>query len=303
LLGFARALKIRMPDAKIGITMKHVCAVAIACGAGFLLLSPLDAFAPRLRAQSAELVLCDRVAAEPTDPDKPAEIKGVASIAPADVAIALKYCKAASAKSRRAMYALGRAYAANRQMADAIAAYRKAADKGSSAAMVELGVLYATGAGVAKDDAQARQLLERAAKAGNPRAATSLAAFSANNAGSLNPGEARSLLEKAAAANSADAEFQLGLMSAQGQGGPQDDVAARALFERAAAQGHAEAMVWAGAFAQLGRGGPENKDAAKEYFRKAAALGNEEAKQRLKQIECPYVLKDKRGNVMTNLCF
>ena len=62
-------------------------------------------------------------------------------------------------------------------------------------------------------------------------------------------------------------------------------------------------MVWAGAFAQLGRGGPQDKAAAKSYFEKAAALGNEEAKAPLKQIECPYVLKDKNGGVLTNLCF
>ena len=29
------------------------------------------------RAQSADLVLCDRVAADPADPDKPADVKGV----------------------------------------------------------------------------------------------------------------------------------------------------------------------------------------------------------------------------------
>ena len=62
------------------------------------------------------------------------------------------------------MYQLGRAYAANRQMAEAVAAWRKAADKGSSAAMVELGVLYGTGAGVPRDEAQARKLFERAAE-------------------------------------------------------------------------------------------------------------------------------------------
>jgi TPR repeat protein len=52
-----------------------------------------------------------------------------------------------------------------------------------------------------------------------------------------------------------------------------------------------------------GEGGPEDTARAKDYFSKAAALGNEEAKAALKRIECPYVLKDKRGNVMTNLCF
>ena len=75
------------------------------------------------------------------------------------------------------MYQLGRAYAANRQMAEAMAAWRKAADKGSTSAMVELGVLYGTGAGVARDEAQARKLFERAAEAGNPRGVTNLAAL------------------------------------------------------------------------------------------------------------------------------
>ena len=73
---------------------------------------------------------------------------------------------------------LGRAYAANRQMPEAMAAWRKAADKGSTSAMVELGVLYGTGAGVAKDEGQARKLFERAAQAGNPRGVSNLAALS-----------------------------------------------------------------------------------------------------------------------------
>src|ERR1700754_781475 len=127
-------------------------------------------------AQSADLVLCDRVAADPADPDKPADVRGVTSIAPGDVTTAIKFCKQA-AGSRRAMYALGRAYAANNQSAEAIAAYRKAADKGSTSAMVELGVMYATGAGVAKDETQARKLFERAAQAGNPRGISNLAAL------------------------------------------------------------------------------------------------------------------------------
>src|SRR5215475_4407977 len=98
-------------------------------------------------AQSADLVLCDRIAADPADPDKPADVKGVAEIAPGDIATAIKFCKNASAKSPRAMFELGRAYAANQQMPEALAAWRKAADKGSTSAMVELGVALATGQG------------------------------------------------------------------------------------------------------------------------------------------------------------
>jgi TPR repeat protein len=58
-----------------------------------------------------------------------------------------------------------------------------------------------------------------------------------------------------------------------------------------------------GAFSLLGRGGPKDEAAAKSYYARAAALGNEDAKLALKRIECPYVMKDKRGNVITNLCF
>jgi uncharacterized protein len=61
------------------------------------------------RDQSADLVLCDRIAADPTDPDKPADVKGVAEIAPSDVATAIKFCRTAAGVSRRALYELGRA--------------------------------------------------------------------------------------------------------------------------------------------------------------------------------------------------
>src|SRR5882757_1178814 len=128
-------------------------------------------------AQSADLVLCDRLAADPADPDKPADVKGAPDIAASDIATAIKYCRIASGSSRRALYQLGRAYAANRQMPEAIAAWRKAVEKGSTSAMVELGVLYGEGSGVARDEAQARKLFERAAEAGNPRGVTNLAAL------------------------------------------------------------------------------------------------------------------------------
>jgi uncharacterized protein len=252
-------------------------------------------------AQSADLVLCDRLAADPTDPDKPAEVRGVTDVAPPDIATAIRYCGNASRGSRRAMYQLGRAYAANRQLPEAIAAWRKAADKGSTSAMVELGVAYGTGAGVAQDEAQARKLFERAAEAGNARGVSNLAALS-GGAGSSDPARARELLAKAAETN-AEAQYQLGLMMADGTGGARDDVAARALFEKAAAQNHAGALERMGAFAQEGRGGPKDSNAAKAYYERAAALGDDDAKKALKRIECPYVIKDKRGNFVTNLCF
>ena len=197
------------------------------------------------------------------------------------------------------MYQLGRAYAANRQTAEAIAAWRKAADKGSSSAMVELGVLYGTGAGVARDEAQARKLFERAAEAGNPRGVSNLAALGGGAGASADPARARELLAKAAETN-AEAQYQLGLMLAEGNGGAKDDVAARALFEKAAAQNHPGALERMGAFAQEGRGGPKDSDAAKAYYERAAALGDEDAKKALERLRCPYAIKDKRGNLVTD---
>jgi uncharacterized protein len=256
----------------------------------------------QVRAQSADLVLCDRVAADPADPDKPADVKGTPDVAPSDVATAIKYCKVAAGSSRRALYQLGRAYAANRQMPEAIAAWRKAADKGSSSAMVELGVVYGTAAGVATDEAQARKLFERAAEAGNPRGVSNLAALSGAGGAPSDPARARELLARAAETN-AEAQYQLGLMLADGTGGAKDDAGARSLFEKAAAQNHPGALERMGAFAQEGRGGPKDSTAAKAYYEKAAALGDEDAKKALERIRCPYAIKDKRGNLVTNLCF
>jgi uncharacterized protein len=260
----------------------------------------IAASASLVHAQSADLVLCDRLAADPADPDKPADVKGVPEIAASDIPTAIKFCKTASNASRRALYQLGRAYAANHQTAEAIAAWRKAADKGSSSAMVELGVVFGNGAGVAKDEAQARKLFERAAAAGNPRGISNLAAL--GGATPADPVQARNLLAKAGETNP-EAQYQLGLMIADGVGGPKDDITARALFEKAAAQNHSGALERMGAFALEGRGGEKDSTAAKAYYEKAAALGNEDAKAALKRLECPYVIKDKRGNLVTNLCF
>ena len=140
---------------------KRSCAVSVAYSIGLLALT-VALNHPVVHAQPADLALCDRVAADPTDPDKPADVRGHSrSDRGSDIATAIRYCKVASAKSRRALYQLGRAYAANRQMPEAMSAYRKAADKGSTSAMVELGVMFGTGSGVPKDEDQARTVRAR----------------------------------------------------------------------------------------------------------------------------------------------
>lgn len=282
--------------------IKRSCVIAAACSLTIGLLVPPFMAGPA-QAQSAALALCDRVAADPTDPDKPADVKGTDTIAPSDIATAIKFCRIAAGTSRRAMYELGRAYAANRQLPEAAGAYRKAADKGSTSAMVELGVSLANGTGVAQDGAQARALFQRAAENGNPRGATNLAALADNGGASSDPVQARALLQQAAASNSAEAEFELGVMLADGTGGPKDDAGARAMFAKAAAQNHAAALEWLGAFEEAGRGGPQNKAAAKADYERAVALGDNNAKAGLERLKCPLVLSTKKGEVWTHLCF
>ena len=300
LLAQRRSFKVVWLQTRSEIMMKRSCAASIAFGVSVLALA--IASHSSAHAQSADLVLCDRLAAEPSDPDKPADVPGISMIAKSDIATAIKFCRIASTSSRRAMYQLGRAYAANRQLPEAIAAYRKSADKGSTSAMVELGTLLATGSGITKDEEQARKLLERAAQGGNPRGIANLAALSGSSGVPSDPVKTRAMLSKAAETSSAEAQFQLGLMLANGVGGTKDDVAARAAFEKAAAQNHPGALEWMGSFSQSGRGGTQDTAAAKAYYARGAALGNEDAKDALKRLECPYVLKDKRGNVLSNLC-
>lgn len=276
-------------------------AVSLVCAVSVMFVALGVALDPSIRAQPADLAFCDRVAADPSDPDKPANVAGVREIAPSDIAAAIQYCRSAAAKSRRAMYQLGRAYAANKQWPDAVGAYRKAIDKGSSTAMVELGVMFGTGTGVPQDPAQARALFERAAEAGNPRGVTNLAALTGG--APADPVRARGMLAKAAESGSAEAQYQLGLMAADGVGGATDDAAARAWFEKAAAQNHPGAMLRMAEFLHSGRGGPRDANAAKAYYEKAAALGNEDAKAALQRARCSWVIRDKRGGVVTELCF
>jgi hypothetical protein len=63
-------------------------------------------------------------------------------------------------------------------------------------------------------------------------------------------------------------------------------------------------VLWS-AWARLHKAGAADRrmPAPKAYYEKAAALGNEDAKAALKRAQCPYVIKDKRGNVVTPLCF
>jgi TPR repeat protein len=109
--------------------------------------------------------------------DKPADVKGTSDVAPSDVATAIKYCRIAGGSSRRALYQLGRAYAAGGQTERGD---RRLAQGGRQGLFLGDGRTRRAlrhGSGVARDEAQARKLFERAAQAGNPRGVSNLAAL------------------------------------------------------------------------------------------------------------------------------
>jgi len=250
---------------------------------------------------------CDRLAAFPDDPDKPAGAAGNRYIPGPDIATAVKACKAAASAAgapRRLWFELGRAYEFGHEPARAVQAYRNAVDMGSTSAMVGLGAMQIKGSGVKANPAAGRALIERAAAAGNPAGMSDLGALhGAGIGGPVDFAKARTWFAKAAAANYPEAMFQMGMMTQDGDGGPKDDTAAKAWFEQAAALNHAGALERLGAYAEDGRAGPKDKTAAIAFYKKAAALGDDDAQEALRRLRCPYSLKDKNGKVVGSICY
>ncbi|QQO12208.1 sel1 repeat family protein [Bradyrhizobium diazoefficiens] len=262
---------------------------------------------PPAVAAPADIATCDRLAAHPTDPDRPADVKGNKETADADIGAALKACKAAAAAPdapRRIWMELGRAYEFAGQPAAAANAYRKAADAGSSSAMAGLGVLLINGNGVAKNIAEGRTLIEKAANAGDIEGMINLGSLYGAGVGvKADFALARKWYARAVEANSPEAMYQLGLMTQDGDGGPKDDVAAKALFEKAAALDHADALERLGAYAEAGRAGEKDAKAAIAHYQRAAALGNEDAGKALERLRCPFGLRDREGKSVGRICF
>src|SRR5258706_13194868 len=103
----------------------RISLAAIAVAATAFLANPSP-----VKAQSADLVLCDRLAADPSDPDKPADVKGTSEVAPSDVATVIKYCRIAGGCSRRGAYHPRRPLAPGGQKPHAGRARRQGGRKG-----------------------------------------------------------------------------------------------------------------------------------------------------------------------------
>jgi len=79
----------------------------------------------------------------------------------------------------------------------------------------------------------------------------------------------------------AAAQYSVGLLYANGQGVPKDDVQARQWYEKSATQGRADAQVNLGILYDYGRGVPQDFKKAVYWYRLSAHQGNDLAQRQL----------------------
>ena len=84
-------------------------------------------------------------------------------------------------------------------------------------------------------------------------------------------------MQELAEQGDAEAQFKLGVLYANGEGVPKDDVEAVKCFHKAAEQGYAAAQSNLGALYILGRGVPKDYAKAYMWLNLAAAKGYEQA--------------------------
>ncbi|MET0866979.1 MAG: caspase family protein [Pseudorhodoplanes sp.] len=201
-------------------------------------------------ASSPQVEACDRAAASPNDPDKPASIPGVdvkAISGPAAIAA----CRAAAEipnAPRRVFFELGRAYVKLGNDRDAVINYLKAAKMEHLVALHNLGVMHKTGKGITRDLSAAREFFGRAADAGFPASL-----------------------------------HEIGNLYLEGAGAPRDYQKARFYFEKAVEAGVVMSYANLGNMYLYGRGVPINKTKACELYRQGSTLGDETASKNFRQ--------------------
>lgn len=145
---------------------------------------------------------------------------------------------AANAGDPIAQFQLGLSYLEQDQIEDGLDLVRKAAQT-LPAAQYRLAKIYESGIGVEKDTALARELTERAARAGNRIAMHDLAIYYAYGNGdvAVDMGVAAGWFEKAAERGVVDSQFNLAILFENGQGVKQSLPDAYFWYSVAGAQG------------------------------------------------------------------
>ena len=252
---------------------------------------------------------CDRLAASPIDPTRPAGVVGL-EFDELDAASAIPACRAALAaepdnprlqfelgraemkaggadeevlglfrKSAAAgnaggMNGLGLAYergiGAPRDMSEALSWYRRSAEAGNRAAMRRLGVVYRKGEGVEKDLAQAANWFRKSADAGDVVAMTDIGLAYLNGWGvRRDQREAVNWFRKGADDGGPASMNHLALCYLHGQGVARDPAEAVRWFRKAADAGNLLAMESLGAAYRNGVGVGRDENESRRWFAKA----------------------------------
>ena len=186
---------------------------------------------------------CDRLAADPDDPMRITPGVGWAGV---NQSAAVQACVVALAKdagNRRLAFELGRALDVAGRFDWAIYYYKQAADQGYSAAVANLSYMAFTGRGRSIDMVEALRLLHLGAALGNLRSRTDLAMMYMRGTGVPKALDEGILWLRLVGANGwPNAIDILGTAYLEGNGVPQDPVAAAELFETAAWIGNTNAM-------------------------------------------------------------
>lgn len=220
---------------------------------------------------------CDRLAANPEDPQHQRSVAGVL-INQIDIVPAQKACDDAMRQYPnvvRFIYQAGRIAAAQKDYERARQLYEKAATDGEAGSMNNLGILFLNGQGVAKDLAEARDWYQRAAAAGSAAAMANLGRLYAGGIGvAKDYTEALAWYRKSVAADNAVGMTGLGYLYEVGTGVPEDINEARQWYEKAAAKGYPTAMTNLGNLYRDGRGVTQDYAEALRWYQRAAALGD-----------------------------
>lgn len=165
---------------------------------------------------------------------------------------------------------VGQTYARLGEPARALPVLQSAAAAGHPRAASVLGSLHEEGGGTAKSRDEAMRWYRLAAEQGQPEAMAALGRLLLQERGPEARESAWQWLRQAARMNDRDGQYHLGWLLAQ-QGAAQDDAQACQLFLTAAEQGHVGAQVAIASHLLAGRGVAKDQKAATGWLARAAA--------------------------------
>jgi TPR repeat protein len=227
---------------------------------------------------------CDRLAAHPSDEQRPPGVAGVFENE-IDIVAALRACNEAVRQYpdvARFVFEAGRIAHAQKDYTEALRYFEKATGMGSKIAITEKGIAFLNGESVARDYARARQLFEEADAKGNFLAIALMGLLYQNGWGvAQDHARARQLYERAADAGDIIAMNSLGIVHEMGLGVPKDYTQARRWFEKAAAADNPEAAYNLARLYQNGWGLAQDYAKARQYYERAATRGNPDAMNNL----------------------